>query len=344
MSAIEKLIADPLTFGKKFPLHPRSPPVNPGSWSKEKESDGETFYQVKGENRIVWLKLVDSYYGSGGYSLDLSAQPKEGYVPIYWLPWGENRVYRTVLRPSKKFIDPLKSAEYGASLVIGSAFSGEKRNLERLERELERFFVLGETDPILFFTAAVNGCSVFIEGAKTEPVVYHANAVDHLLGFDQIDSGRAFLCLQREKIRHMVSQYRKFSSGVPKLPRSASAVTRPSTGVTPHEYLSAVQDENYLDVFKEEVREIAEKYVTDGKRFRFGMSSFKEIKLEEGIGTVYGVRTDGDWSFFYQMLVFVTCLRNEGVIRADWQKTSHWHVAKCESFWPVGDGRYEFRI
>ena len=348
MTPLQKLVDDPLDFGKKHPLLPRNPAVDPGSWAKAKAVDDETFYQVKGESRIMWLKLNPSSgrdYGAGGYFLEFSTTPEQDYEPAYWLPWGANMVYRTALRPSKKFVDPQKSFDYVTGLVLHSAFSSEaRRDPAQLEKDLKTFETLSTTDPVLFFTATINGCSVFVEGTEDEPIVYHANAMDYSLGFDQIDSGRAFATLIKEKIRHMVDQYRKFSKNHPKGPRTSVRPPSPQTGVVPTDYLVAGQDKNYMEWYKEDVRTVVEKYVREKRSFKIGMSSVKDIKLEEGAGTVFGVRKKGTWEFYYQKLVFVTCLQNRGVLQPDWHKVSHWHVAECERFWPAGSGEYRFRL
>jgi hypothetical protein len=344
MSLLDELVKDPVAFGKKHALHPRNPPIDPGTWSKEKKVEDDTFHQVKGENRILWLKLTKSYYGPGGFSFDFSTTPKKDYRPIYWLPWGANRVYRTALRPSKKFVDPNKSFDYITSLVLRSAFSSEEtRDRTQLEEDLRTAFALQETDPDLFFTATINGCSVFVEGTEEEPVVYHANAVDHILGFNQIDSGLAFATLLKEKIRHMVSRYRKFSEHQPKGPRTSTLPPSPTTGVVPTDYLVVGQDKNYMEWFKKEVRSVVKKYVKETSSFKIGMDSVKDVKLEEGAGTVFGVKKGGKWKFYYQKLVFVTCLQNRGVLKPDWREVSHWHVSECEQFWPGGSG-YRFRF
>lgn len=344
MPLLDSLVENPKKFGKLFPLHPRNPPLEPGTWSKRKEVDGDSFYQVKGEKRILWLKLIKSYYGEGGYSFDFSETPEDGYEPVYWLPWGANQVYRTALRPSKKFSDPGKSFDYLTGLVLRSAFSGDSRDPAELERDLKIAFALGGVDPRLFFTATINGCSVFVEGTEEEPIVYHANAADHLMGFHQIDSGLAFAVLQKEKIEHMVKQYRKFSGGHPKGPRSSLLPPSPTTVTLPTDYLVVGQDKHYMEWFKEDVRRLVEQYVSEEGSFKISMESIKDVKLEEGAGTVFGVRSGGRWKFYYQKLVFVTCFRNEGVFKPDWKKKSHWYVAECEQFWPEGGGSYRFRI
>lgn len=62
-------------------------------------------------------------------------QKKSGYIPVYFLPWDVSGAIIRLTIPAKGTLNP---------------------------------------DPDIFFTAAINGCSVFIQGAKTSPTIYHA--------------------------------------------------------------------------------------------------------------------------------------------------------------------------
>ncbi|HWM91703.1 MAG TPA: hypothetical protein VN493_13125 [Thermoanaerobaculia bacterium] len=343
MSLVEKLIEDPIEFGKKNPMHPNTPPIGPGGWSKEKRTQRDKFFQVRGEDRIVWFAFTKSFHGPGGYSFDFSEYPKPGYEPVYWLPWGMNQIYRTALRPSRKFEDEDWKTEYGVRMFRDTVekFSDTSERDTVFNHRMKVLEDLGNLRPKIFFTAAVNGCSVFIEGTEEEPIVYHANASDHLAGFDEVDSAELFTVLRWEKIQHMEKRYREFSESHAKGPRNPNLQpAKPSGGVNMGHYLSPVQDPRFHKWFSKEVNEIANKYVEDVNRAKFIWSSYKEFKLEEGVGTVYGVEKNGKWKFYYQKLVFITVMRDDGVFKSDWKKVSHWHTVECENFWPDGTGRF----
>lgn len=64
-----------------------------------------------------------------------SFNAQSGYMPVYFLPWDVSGAIVRLTIPARGTLNP---------------------------------------DPDIFFTAAINGCSVFIQGAPTSPTVYHA--------------------------------------------------------------------------------------------------------------------------------------------------------------------------
>lgn len=346
MSLVQELLDKPLEFGKKYPLQPRTY-AGPSETRKEKRTQDDTFFQVRGEERICWFAFKPTTmkdFGPGAYALDVCRYPKPGYEPMYWLDWDANQVFRTVLRPSRKFQNEDFKTEYGVRMFRDTV----ENILDQAEQEEvfnHRLSVLANLEnlrPRIFFTAAVNGCSVFIEGTEEQPVVYHANAMGHLMGFDEVDSARLFQRLRAEKINHMEKRYREFSASHKKGPRGPGSFTvKPPGEVNPSHYFAAVQDQRFQQWFAEEAHAIADKWVQDTERTRYFWTSLKDLKLEEGIGAVFGVETNGKWQFFYQKLVFVTVLRDDALIGSDWKRVSSWHTFACEKFWPDGGGRFD---
>lgn len=347
MTLFEDLVDDPIAFGKKYPMQPRANPIVPGSWSKEKRTQRDSFFQVRGEDRIAWFRFKptsDRLYGPGGLALDMSTYPLPGYEPMYWLPWGADQVYRTALRPSKKLANEEWTTAYGVDMFRDTVanFADESERNAVFNHRMEVLQNLGNLRPRIFFTAAVNGCSVFVEGTEEQPIVYHANASSHLAGFDEADSAEVFRVLRHEKVQHMEKRYKEFSESHAKGPRGQGAFSqKPVQAVNMGHYLSPVQDKRFCQWFAEEVNEIAQKYVQDTERTRYFWTSLKDLKLEEGVGTVFGIEKDGKWKLYYQKLVFVTVLRDDGLFKSAWREVANWHTVACEKFWPDGDGRFD---
>lgn len=345
MSLVQELLDKPLEFGKKHPLQPRTY-ASDSETRKEKRTRDDSFFQVRGEERICWFRFKPTTmkdFGSGAHSLDISRYPMPGYEPMYWLDWDANQVIRTVLRPSRKLQDGQWRTEYGVRMFRDTvqSFSDDTEREEVFNHRMSVLTDLANLRPRIFFTAAVNGCSVFVEGTEEQPVVYHANAMGHLFGFDEVDSGELFQRLRAEKIHQMEKRYREFSASHKKGPRGPGIFSvKPPGEVNPTHYLAAVQDPRFRSWFAEEAHAIAKKWVQDTERTRYLWTSLKDLQLEEGIGTVYGVETNGKWQFFYQKLVFVTVLRDDALFGSDWKKVSSWHTIACEQFWPDGGGRF----
>ncbi|HET9228043.1 MAG TPA: hypothetical protein VFR31_15315, partial [Thermoanaerobaculia bacterium] len=147
---------------------------------------------------------------------------------------------------------------------------------------------------------------------------------------------------RHEKVQHMEKRYKEFSESHVKGPKGLGVFSpKPVQGVNMGHYLSPVQDKEFCKWFAKEVNEIADKYVEDTKRTRYLWTSLKDLQLEEGIGTVFGVEKNGKWQFFYQKLVFVTVLRDDNLLKSEWRKVSNWYTVACEKFWPDGGGRFD---
>jgi len=345
MSLVQEMLDNPLEFGKKYPLQPRTYSAGDET-RKEKLTRDDKFFQVRGEDRICWFAFKPTTmkdFGSGAYALDVCKYPKPHYEPMYWLDWDANQVIRTVLRPSSKFRDGDWRTEHGVRMFRDTvqSFLDPAEQEEVFNHRMSALVDMQNLSPRIFFTAAVNGCSVFVEGTEEQPIVYHANAMNHLAGFDEADSAMVFQMLRAEKIQQMEKRYREFSQSHQKGPKGPGTFSaKPAAEVNMKHYFAAVQDQRFCQWFAEEANGIASKYVQDTERTRYFWTSLKDLRLEEGIGTVYGVEKNGKWQFFYQKLVFVTVLRDDGVFKSEWRKVSSWHTVACEQFWPDGSGRF----
>lgn len=280
-----------------------------------------------------------------GWFVARSYAPSDGFIPVYWLPWSANQVYRTVLRPSRKFNEPQRIIEQGVHLTRTAVReNADPDDAERwLTVEMNRLFALENTDPDIFFTAAVNGCSVFIEGTEEQPVVYHANAMDYAADV-RLDNAFAYIRKEGYKLRHMIDRFHAFSSAHPKGHRGTGTQTPAPRGtVNKTHYFEPSLDGEYLQYFRAEVETLADRYVRDKRRMNVKIRSVKDVIFEEAIGSVFGKRTNGRWKFYFQKMLLVTDVRDLGTTSRNWQQVSQWHVLDCQQFWP-GTSRISFSV
>ncbi|MFY0578964.1 hypothetical protein ACN28S_36045 [Cystobacter fuscus] len=112
-----------------------------------------THFSIDSAERVARCNIETE--GLGGYkgnknihAISISTQRSDHWFPCFWLPWGGNQTYKVTLVDKRPF-------------KVGG-------------------------EPKIFLTAAVDGCSVFVEGTEEEPTVYHANAMgQNPSGFDR---------------------------------------------------------------------------------------------------------------------------------------------------------------
>lgn len=110
------------------------------------------------EDRIAFIKFKAREAASGEpgsltfdlkYSSDLpNDADRTDYIPIWFLPWESGFMWKITL----------ESAATTPTITVGAATTTAIPN------------------PELFFTAAINGCSVFARGNTTTPRIYHGGA------------------------------------------------------------------------------------------------------------------------------------------------------------------------
>src|SRR6185437_10230915 len=203
MPPVDYFAREPFEFAQKHPIQAHGfglflPDM------KEKFAGGEKFFDVKSQQRIAWLNLVvmsPNLFGSSGgvrngFQIEMKAYEQPGFVPIYWLPWATNQVYRITLRPSKKaFVNDYDRARIGVEQMrehLRDPTLGDQEKEDKIEDAVRRL-ALGAhgTNARLFLTSAVQGCSIYVEGREEEPTVYHANAKEYkppYLGYSNFET------------------------------------------------------------------------------------------------------------------------------------------------------------
>jgi hypothetical protein len=141
----------------------------------------------------------------------------------------------------------------------------------------------GSTDPDMFFTATINGCSVFVQGQPDAPTVYHAGGPTGIK--DPNEAARMW--------RHALLNHIK---------RSRSAQARGVIGaeINKTQYITTpgIKDGNTTPTADEYEREL--------KRLLDKKGSFR-INAVRPWGCVFGVRKNDQWEFYLQENATVTC-------------------------------------
>lgn len=166
-------IARMSTFLNGYPIFPPAPPANsPGSIESAasprfKAPGGRTtalatsnvdYAKVKMVDpidKIAFIKFRADPLRPGSLTFEVrrpddltTVASRAGYLPIWWLPWSSRRIVKLKIN---------RATESGANGTASFNPAG----------------IAPLPNPNLFFTAAINGCSVFAVGDPREPSVYH---------------------------------------------------------------------------------------------------------------------------------------------------------------------------
>ena len=324
MSLLKLFLEEPEEFARQNSLSIPGPGVSIQFKDKPLEEDENeaSALQVGSADRIIWFDIDRTKGDRSNVEVQLQRDYEEGLVPAYWLPWEENKIIRTALRPSKKAKGTLK-----------------------------------DVDPDFFFTAPLNGCSIFVEGTLQQPTVYHANARAHAGSFTTDLTKQQFKKLQQDKIEEMQRKYAAMVQAHPKESRDGSkSLYTKQAAMT--DYLSR----GHSPLFPSDLEEVV-RAATGGKVSKIEIAG-KKIVVSNAEGTVFGVRRKGDWAFYYQKRVRYEYLVNDYEVNraqrnilgkgltwlspSDWAEwsnsswrveTASWLPLQFEEFWPNGKGR-----
>jgi hypothetical protein len=171
----EALKADPLKFASKYSL--KGDDDARRSAQRQGLVDGYVYSKMTGLAKISYLdcrraeKAMELLAGTAPKEERDQAQnegadtivvtthdPGAGLVPAWFMPWNSAGGTVSLSIPSKVKFDLgfwQANAHYGGS-------SGKGKIVEEY--------------PTFFLTAAINGCSVFVTGASTEPKIFHSGS------------------------------------------------------------------------------------------------------------------------------------------------------------------------
>jgi hypothetical protein len=252
-------LANPLLFIRK---HSCSPPDNYESFGTEisrvtplageilsggqgSSTGGDVVRNnVKSLIRFVRLKPHPKPDFPNTMTLDLKKMreaPNDDRIPIYWLPWFSLRIMEITIPPvPSNLVDP-DDDEY----------------------------------PRFFFTAGINGCSVFAKGESTNPTIFHAGITGNL--------GR----------------------GAPQFWRDQMANT--GTGFGASTVRAEVNRDDYM-FSKPEDSDLARKYLAWLSQASPASKPFA-INVGSSFGCVFGIRFGRHWSLYLQESMMVSTVR-----------------------------------
>jgi hypothetical protein len=192
--------------------------------------------------------------GRGVLRFDASYDPpkKNDFRPIYFLPWDTSgAIIRLTIPPKGRL----------------------------------------ETDPDIFFTATINGCSVFIQGDPDNPTVYHAGG-----NTGQSDHNEAGKFWRQALLNHIKSSGTAQQRGLIK-----AEVNKTDYVKTP-------------GTFKDQTTWRAQEY-EDWLKDKLNKSGSAKVTQVSPWGCVMGIRTLNQWEFYLQenATVIVTHVTKKGV-------------------------------
>ena len=307
----EAFVKNPTKFASEMPVVP--PGGQAGNGETKTYSDmPDNFMGVPGSVRIVAADLEKK----GSYAeLKLSYAAVEekitaGWMAIYWLPWIANHSIRTTLRPRSETHPDQQPKTGNRAVVKLTQTNGYQAN---------------PNDPEIFFTAAVDGCMVVVDGSPSQPTVYHANRKDHLT---ETELGAK----DDERVTQMIKDVGKFKADRLKTPRGPYVTPVPPMGVTANMYMPFEKKSEWRNT----TALIPEK---DKKTFRKDM------------GAIFGFRHESLWQFWYERLLrFDHCVWEIEEVEDDdqpgvrnkvgsWDYKGHgFHLCELNQFWPDGKG------
>lgn len=134
-------------------------------------------YRVRGHrtaslralDRVAWARIEEEN-GCHNITISRTYGELEDAEPCYYLPWIPDHTLGMKLKPSQKLTDQARFDAYVADDATRARAAAQRQMLQQIENAEHRA-------PRLFFTAMLTGCSVHIDGDRTQPNVYHGNAV-----------------------------------------------------------------------------------------------------------------------------------------------------------------------
>ncbi len=247
---------DPYRSGAIGAIQKQLANIIPGFRPKMRYTKDIHFKAVASYKKVAMVNLVKrdpSKPGNeGAETVDVSGSftvdPDSDWVPAYYLPWDQDAIVHMTI--------PMQGIRIGS-------------------------------DPDIFFTAAINGCSVFIQGTEESPTVYHAGG-DTGRGND-MTRGAAFW---REVLTNFADTSKgKFQTEVNKMDYIKTPGQVGSDGK-----LSTANANEYERWLKDKYKKTL------------------DVKFVNPWGCVVGYRNGGKWRFYLQenaTVAFIK-LRKEG--------------------------------
>ena len=276
--------------------------------------------QVQGDNKVCYCDIkpamglrgltgdfMEDYSADAGlYVMQIGRNPFSATsFPVYYLPYAPNRTTRMKLKPSRKH----------ARVDSGSRVM----------------------DPDVFVTAALQGCSIFVDGTPDAPVVYHLNAAGFGGEMSDGQTEREALQLVQRKEAEMRRRHQLAQTLFPK-EGPASSGHAPAVG---SRHAEASMSDYIPQTLTPSRRQELVRSHTRNWRTLWGWLGGWNARVSQ-VGTVFGVRTSGEWAFYRQTRVRVSydvAVPNEAPYGPPVvERETFWAGVTCVQFWPVYRG------
>jgi len=271
----------------------------------------ENYFSVGKELRVLSCNLRPSQQTNDAQNtvtVEIRDDAQPRDFPVFFLPWAADRVVKV------KLSDPRPNP----------------------------------TDEVrIFFTAAVDGCSVFVEGDPANPTVYHANATSYNPNNLVPAVANELILLRRQKAALMQARVRAIRQNK----MTAAPGTTGNMRVVEHrdyapgavDPLSNVERERIIGLTAREAGADAAS-IGQGTAARRSGEQESIAPTVNFKGTVFGVKNRrATWEFYYQLRATVQIwLPNDGA--DDLTKRNNWTAqmknipVSTNKFWPDGSG------
>lgn len=262
MTMTKVFFGDPMSVAKHFAI---CPPSDLGGYTGQHIHDINTsaipmfgagpgrdsvkFERIAASRKVIYMELFKDSGGVGNNEgrdvLRFNAQedPFGDARPIYFLPWDSGGAVVQLTIPRKGVRDE---------------------------------------DPDIFFTAAINGCSVFVQGTPQQPTIYHGGGDTGRS--DHQDAARFW----RQAVKsHIDGMHNVMDGQVHSEVNKTHYIKTPGTVANS----STPRAEAYEKLLKDELE----------KRGKF------QVQMVNPWGCVFGIRTGEDWEFYLQENATVIC-------------------------------------
>lgn len=271
-----EFLADPVRFARTYCIQPGDfRNSNPDLAVRKQQMDSHRIFDgakhsmgggldavlnVRDGGRIAFTKLVKDNRPNivGTYLLDFQPEKWGGAdtkFPVWFLPWSSNNVTRMTI-PSPEMLK-LRARARGKAVSL---------------------------DPDIFFTAAINGCSVFVTGPRDSPTIWHGGTEEARSNPKSNISVPHFQGLNAAKhwrdIVERVSGAGGYGGGISEVNKGDYTNLLDT--------MQTSESMEYMDFLKN----------NQAKTMR--------IDTIVPMGSVFGWRKDGQWSFYLQKTVEFT--------------------------------------
>ncbi|QNI32423.1 hypothetical protein H7849_26200 [Alloacidobacterium dinghuense] len=256
-------VEDPVGFASRMPVVPPGAQAGEGQTKTFSGGVSEQFKGVPGRLRIIAGDLT-SKGGHAELSVafnNLDERLNQGWMALYYLPWIEDHVVRTTLRPRSETTRDHIAKQH----VLDQKLNGQNG------------YQADPNNPDIFFTAAVDGCMVIVDGSPSQPVVYHANRKN-------LETATDVGAPNDARVPQMIQDMGNLKQVRPKNIRGPALPDVRGAGATAAMYIPLARRQAMVGTTVIE-------------------PNVQKKSFTKAMGGIFGARRDNTWRFYYQRLL-----------------------------------------